>query len=157
MLLINQIIAALTDMTISSNKMYSEYLHRKKIVEFIEQHLHRPLRITDLAQACGMSERNLRRKWKNWSRRTLSDEINHRRMQRACQLLLVPDISIAEVGYQVGIDDPAQFSRQFKKVKNIPPSLYRRQFLEHKPGFQSRQRPFQTDYLEENPEEHLRT
>ena len=156
LLLISQILAALTDVVFSSKMEYSEYLHRNKIVEFIEQNLHKPLRIADLATACGMSERNLRRKWKNWSTCSLSDEINRRRIERACQLLLLPDISIADVGHQVGIYDPAQFSRLFKKIKKNPPGTFRRQYLNNLEGLQAGQRPFQTDYLEETSKEHFR-
>ena len=154
LLLISQIFAALTDMTSSSEEEYSEHLHRNKIVEFIEHRLHQPLRIAELAQACGMSERNLRRKWKNWSARTLTDGINRRRVERACQLLLLPDISVADVGYQVGIRDPAQFSRLFKKRKKRSPGSYRRQYLQKIPGVVSGQRPFRTEFLDGGMKEH---
>jgi len=148
LLLISQILAALTNMASSSEAEYSDRLHINRIVEFIEQRLHQPLRIAELARACSMSERTLRRKWNNWSTRTLSDEINHRRIERACQLLLLRDISIADVGFQVGIHDPAQFSRLFKKFKECPPGLYRRRHLDNIPGVLSEHKPFQTEYLE---------
>ena len=64
-----------------------------------------------------MSERTLRRRWKNAGGPSLTDAINHRRVARASHLLLLPDISIAEAGYQVGIESPAQFSRLFRNVK----------------------------------------
>jgi AraC-like DNA-binding protein len=154
LLLVSQILAALTDMASSSDAEYSEHLHRNRIVEFIEQRLHQPLRIAEIAQTCGMSERNLRRKWNNWSTHTLSDEINRRRIERACQLLLLRDISIADVGYQVGICDPAQFSRVFKKIKKCSPGAFRSQHLDNVPGVLSTHRPFQTEYLEGGTKEH---
>lgn len=154
LLLISQILAALTNMASSSEAEYSEHLYRNRIVEFIEQRLHEPIRIGDLAQACGMSERNLRRKWNCWSAHTLTDEIQLRRIERACQLLLLPDISIADVGYQVGIGDPAQFSRLFKKMKDCSPRAFRHRHLDNIPGVVPQHRPFQTEYLEGGTKEH---
>ena len=146
LLLINQILAAFAGES-ASTVDYSEQMHRKKIVEHIEQGLHKPLRVAELARACGMSERNLRRKWKNWSTRSLSDEINVRRVERACQLLLLPDISVADVGYQVGIRDPAQFSRLFKKIKHQAPGAYRRLHMNNISSEVADSKPFQTEYL----------
>lgn len=147
LLLINQIITALTGD--ATNRVdYSEQAHRNRVVEYIEKSLHKTLRVAQIARACGMSERNLRRKWRNWSPRSLSDEIKLRRVERACQLLLLPDISIAEVGEQVGIDDPAQFSRLFKKVKQQSPRLYRQTHLDNIQTAVSENRPFRTEFLE---------
>ena len=144
--LINQVLAALTSMS-SSRADFRAQQHRNRIVEMIEEELHQTLRIAQLAKACGMSERTLRRKWNKWSTRSLSEEINHRRVERACQLLLLPDISIANVGYQVGIGDPAQFSRLFKKMKDCSPGAYRRRHLDNIPGVISKHKPFETEYL----------
>lgn len=148
LLLLHQIVSALTDSALLSEEDYSDHIQKNKIVEFIENQLHQPLRVTELAQACGMSERTLRRKWRNWSARTLTDEINQRRMERACYLLLLPDISIADVGYQVGIWNPAQFSRIFKKIKGSSPKVYRQRYLDKIPSGLSGQLPFQTEFLD---------
>lgn len=148
LLLISQIMAALACSIPSSKADYSEQLHRARVVATIENKLDKVLRIGGLAKACGMSERNLRRRWSSWSTRSLTDEILYRRIERACQLLLLPDMSIAEAGCQVGIHSAAQFSRLFKKVKKLSPGAYRRLHLSKHPESLPLSAPFATEFLE---------
>ncbi|MEM8685530.1 MAG: AraC family transcriptional regulator [Pseudomonadota bacterium] len=148
LLLIRQVISALATSALMSEEAYSDHLQKSKVEELIENRLHQALRVTDLASECAMSERTLRRKWRAWSSRTLPEEINRRRMQRACQLLLLPDIAVADVGYQVGIASPAQFSRQFKEAKGITPGAYRRRFLDEPPSGRLGDDPALTEYLD---------
>lgn len=49
------------------------------------------------------------------------------RMKKAAELLLSPDnLTVAEVAYQVGINDPFYFSKCFKAQFGIAPSFYQR-------------------------------
>ncbi len=50
-------------------------------------------------------------------------------MERAAELLLLPDISVAEAGYQVGILSASQFSRQFRETRGLTPREYRQRYL----------------------------
>jgi AraC-like DNA-binding protein len=147
LLLLKQIMTVLADAALLSEQTYSDHIKLGKILNFIEQHLDRPFRLTELAAACGMSERTLRRKWKDWSRHTLMDEINQRRMERAAHLLLLPDISIAEVGYQIGIEDPAQFSRLFKKIRKCTPKAFRQRYQDAIPSTLPGHLPLRTEFL----------
>ena len=147
-LLLNQVIAALTESARLSTEDQGDGQLTNRVAEAIEKRLHQPLRIATLARDCGMSERTLRRKWKNSKGSSLMNEINHRRIVRASHLLLLPDVSIAEVGYQVGIESPAQFSRTFKGVKGLTPKDYRRKFLGRLPELSSREPPFGTEFLD---------
>jgi len=47
------------------------------------------------------------------------------KIQRACQLLLSPDIKIKDIAINIGYDDPYYFSRLFKKTMGISPESYR--------------------------------
>ena len=147
-LLIGQILAASTSMIASSVEEYSDQLQKNKILDYIEKHLREPIRVGDLALECGVSERTLRRQWRTWSGHTLSEEIIHRRVERAAQLLLLADISIAEAGHLAGMPDPAYFSRVFKKWKGCPPKEFRRRYLDSAPSTDSRHLPFSVDYLD---------
>jgi AraC family L-rhamnose operon transcriptional activator RhaR len=147
-LLLNQVIAALTESARLSAEDHGERELTNRVADAIEKRLHQPLRIASLARDCGMSERTLRRKWKSSSGSSLTYEINHRRIVRASHLLLLPDMSIAEVGYQVGIESPAQFSRMFKGVKGLTPKDYRRKYLGRLPELSSGSPPLGTEFLD---------
>ena len=147
-LLVRQVLSALTRSARLSEFDYRDQTRKNRIEELIESRLHDTLRVTDIARACGMSERTLRRRWRSWSERSLPDEINHRRIGRACQLLMLPDISIADVSDQVGITSAAQFSRLFKKFRGMSPREYRNRFAETLPQSLSGADREQTEYLD---------
>ena len=128
-LLLRQLMTLLADSALLSEDAYIEQLRRRRIEDYIEARLHLPIRVPDIASACAVSERTLRRLWSSWSPRSLAQEIRHRRVERAVQLITLPDITIAEIGYQVGINSPAQFSRQFKQIVGMSPMAYRKKVL----------------------------
>lgn len=130
LLLIRHVMSALTSSATLSAGDYSDRQQKTRVQRAIEARLHESLRIAELARACGMSERTLRRRWRSWSSRSLSDEINHRRIERACQLLMLPDLAIAEIGYQVGVSSPARFSRLFRDLKGLSARDYRKQAIQ---------------------------
>jgi AraC-like DNA-binding protein len=147
-LLLNQIISAVSESARRSAEDHGDSQLTNRVAEAIENRLHQPLQIATLARDCGMSERTLRRKWKNLKGSSLTDEITQRRIVRASHLLLLPDMSIAEVGYQVGIESPAQFSRMFRGVKGLTPKDYRRKYLGRLPKLSSGGLQFGTEFLD---------
>ena len=48
------------------------------------------------------------------------------RMQLAARRLENPQVSIAQVGVEVGYESEAAFNRAFKKVVGVPPGMWRR-------------------------------
>lgn len=48
------------------------------------------------------------------------------RMKKAAELLIVSDLNISEIGFQVGINDPFYFSKCFKNTFGKSPSQYRK-------------------------------
>lgn len=48
------------------------------------------------------------------------------RMQRACELLRGPGLSVKETAAMLGYQDQFYFSRTFKLVVGMPPSDYRK-------------------------------
>mgnify|MGYP001542153363 FL=1 len=48
------------------------------------------------------------------------------RMKKAAELLLKTDVTVAEVAYQVGINDPFYFSKCFKAQFGVSPSTYQK-------------------------------
>ena len=46
------------------------------------------------------------------------------RLQRAAQLLLRGGLTVAEVAYEVGFNNPKYFSKYFKMEYNVLPSAY---------------------------------
>lgn len=93
-----------------------------RALAYVEAHCDRSLRVGEVAQHLGVSERSLRRRFQE-SGASLLAEASHRRMRRAADQLL-KGYGVAEVAIQVGIDDPAQFSRAFRRSFGVPPKQF---------------------------------
>jgi len=87
-----------------------------------------------LAKEAGVSERTLRRKFQEVFGCAVTEQIRRMRMQKAAHLLEMPELSLSDVAHQLGMEHAAQFSRAFKQVFGVSPSVYRRE-EERRSGF----------------------
>jgi len=55
--------------------------------------------------------------------------LNAKRLERAKGLLCDPRLTVAEVGYQSGFNDPGYFSKKFRQQTGITPLYYRRSLV----------------------------
>jgi transcriptional regulator GlxA family with amidase domain len=54
--------------------------------------------------------------------RTLAQQV---RIERACDLLIVPSTTVAQVALRLGFSDAANFSRAFRRVRGVSSGTYR--------------------------------
>ncbi|GAB2591257.1 AraC family transcriptional regulator [Dyella jejuensis] len=82
-------------------------------------------RLTEVARTLHLSERSLRRKLADSGRifREIHDRV---RAERAFELLHAGQLSVAEIGIELGFSDPREFRRAFKRWTGMPPQLARR-------------------------------
>lgn len=97
-----------------------------KALDYIEKHLEEPLSVETLAQTAGWTHEHFSRSFVKHLGRTPREAIIHKRVDRACQLLLHEERSVKEVAYAVGFADENYFSRVFKSVKGITATEYRK-------------------------------
>jgi len=71
-----------------------------------------------------MSRMQLHRKLKALTGLSASEFIRSQRLKLAAQILKSSDINISEVGYSVGFNDHAYFSKCFKEAYNCTPSEF---------------------------------
>ncbi len=101
---------------------------RQEIVVAVERLLRdrvdRHPRMADVAQLLNISERSLRRRLaeSGVAFRDLHDRI---RAEHALRLLHARDLSVAEVGVQVGFNDSREFRRAFKRWTGMAPTMAR--------------------------------
>jgi len=58
-----------------------------------------------------------------------SDYFQHRRVQKACELLLVPGRTITDVAADLGYSDAPHFCRLFKRHRGMSPRTYKSRYL----------------------------
>lgn len=103
---------------------YSPQIQR--VVDHIHLHLEENLSLKFFAQMCNMSASYLSNLFREETGATLTEYINQMRVEKAASLLLLSDESIAKIGERVGFMDENYFTRVFKRVVGVPPSVYRR-------------------------------
>jgi len=95
------------------------------VLKYIDEHQREPLRRDELADVVNLSPRYFDAVFKQIMHLTPQDYIKRLRIQRAQELLLQTDDSIAEVALMVGYSDPFHFSRQFHALCGISLLGYR--------------------------------
>jgi len=99
----------------------------KRIVAYFHQNYDRPISRREVAEAVGVSENHLTRIFGRELGLSPWDYLNRYRVKQAGELLLRTSDSITSVALQVGFDDPAYFSRVFRKQVGVSPSAFRQQ------------------------------
>jgi len=97
----------------------------KKALEYIREHFSEPLQIQDLAREWGVTPQYLIRRFQQSQGISPLRYCNHYRIQRAKDLLRESSMSIKEIAYAVGLHNQYYFSRLFKSIEGVPPSVYR--------------------------------
>jgi AraC family transcriptional regulator len=99
---------------------------QKRVVEFIEEHLAEDVSLTALAALANLSRYHFARLFKQSFGAPPHRYHMARRMERARCLLQRPELSVTEVGIQIGFRETSSFTRAFRKFTGLAPSAYRR-------------------------------
>jgi AraC-like DNA-binding protein len=95
-------------------------------------HLHKrfqePVSIAALCKVGAISERSLHRLFVKHTGESVTEYLCKLRIGRACMRLAETDLPVSMIAYEVGLSNLANFNRQFRRVRGITPSGYRRSF-----------------------------
>lgn len=100
-------------------------INLKKVIEL---HLSENLTIDELARLCNLSVTSFKRQFSEIFKDSPINYINSRRIEKAKELLTISTLSIGEISYEVGVQDPQYFTRLFKNKVGETPTSYRRKF-----------------------------
>lgn len=99
----------------------------QQAIKMIHNFYNTPLKVTEIAEKLSLSRSYLYKIFKKETGYSIKEYILQVKMERSCQLLLHPNLTITEIAYSVGYLDPLTFSSVFKHYFHISPSEYRRQ------------------------------
>ena len=83
------------------------------------------LSVSSLAASLHVSDKYLSARFIRETGRTLSDEINHARIEKAKLYLQYTDFSIEEIAEKTGFCSQNYFSRRFKDIIGMSPTQFR--------------------------------
>jgi LacI family transcriptional regulator len=110
----------------SSSILATRHPHVATALKYIAEHYTDPdlstKQITDLVP---MSDRRLHDAFLAHVGRSVYQEITHRRIQHAIQLIQETDLKLWDISESVGFNSPEAMSRLFRRQLGHPPSAYR--------------------------------
>jgi LacI family transcriptional regulator len=108
-----------TDITAASN------LTVARALRLIWDEYRRDITPEEIAKACGIPRRSLDRNFKKEIGRSIPQEIKHRRLLFACDLLLSSNGAIVDIAAEAGFRSAQHFNLLFKKSYGMPPKQWR--------------------------------
>jgi LacI family transcriptional regulator len=98
-----------------------------KALRFIHDNRGAATTVADVVDHAGISRRGLEKRFRQFLRRSILDEIQNVRLDEAKRLLLDSSLSITYVALSAGFTNSAYFSQFFHKRVGMTPRQYRRE------------------------------
>jgi len=98
----------------------------RRCIEFMEAHLERDLRLSELAREAGISAPHFIRSFRQSTGKTPYQLLLHRRVERAQILMRDHRTSLTGVALASGFADQHHLARVFRRITGVTPTNYRR-------------------------------
>jgi AraC-like DNA-binding protein len=130
LILILQELAATKDYTLLNAESVAlsiesnDYKRINMINKFVSDNYCRQIKLSEVSKLTGLTESSFSRFFKKVTGKTFITFLNEFRIQKACVLLSNKNKNISEVMFQSGFNEPAHFTRVFRKYTSITPKDY---------------------------------
>ena len=96
------------------------------MIDYLRDHLDKPLKLEDLAKVACFSKYHFHRVFSTMTGETVNDFTNRLRLEKAARLLTKTRQSLTEIALECGFSSSATFSRSFNQSFKTSPSQYRK-------------------------------
>ena len=98
-----------------------------KFRKLLEENVNYKIRVVDLCEQLNISEKQLNGSIKLYQHTTAKRYIDDRILLEIKRLLVYSTLSIKEIAYEIGFEDPTNFTKYFKTRMKMLPTEYRQQ------------------------------
>ena len=123
-LFLSKLIEHAGDRNIKSKTENGKEYYLSKAIEYIEMNYSHNMTIAEVSSYVGINRKYMHFIFKEYTGVSPQEFLINLRVGKACELMKSYMLSIGDVARSVGYEDQLQFSRAFKKVKGICPSLF---------------------------------
>jgi len=95
------------------------------ITEYIDAHYSEELKVTELAEMCGISYSHFAKSFKAIYRQSCRQFINYLRVSKAADYLIFTDHDLNRISQETGFSDCSHFIKVFRVIKGVTPGRYR--------------------------------
>lgn len=106
-----------------------ERIRLKPVLDYVESRIDDKVAVDDACRLANMSYYYFVKFFKKNMGVSFTEYVNFRKIKRAEQLLLTRDLSIGEVGDQIGMANMAHFYKMFKRFNGCSPKEFQRKML----------------------------
>ena len=99
-----------------------------EIIVFLSENLDKSFKAEDISKKFNYSSSYLFSLFKQKTGYSLIHFFNLKKVQKACEYLSYTDLSIKEIAFLLGFQDPLYFSRLFKKYMGSSPKAYKKNY-----------------------------
>jgi AraC family transcriptional regulator len=103
-----------------------------RILEKLAAEFSQRLTLDDLSHEAGVHPVHLSRVFRKWHGAGIGEHVNGLRIRAACERMLVPEISLADISLDAGYADQSHFTRAFKRATGMTPGFFRARTLPKK-------------------------
>lgn len=96
-------------------------------LDYIRQHYASPMKISEIASVCHVSESHFRRLFEEIIGMTPVEYLNQVRIRKACDLIKKTGYSMEEISVKVGFTTTSTFNRNFKRITGTSPYQWKKQ------------------------------
>lgn len=97
------------------------------VFNYILENYREEISAEKLADSLGMSQSKFSRFFRQATGNNFTAFVNHIRINKACDMLMHSDMYVANICYEVGFNNVANFNRRFLELKGVTPKTFRLQ------------------------------
>jgi len=99
----------------------------RNFLKLLEEHYKEPEGVSFYAEKLFMTPRNLNLICQNILQQSVSEIIETRKLTEAKNLLITTDLTVAEIGYELGFKEKTYFTHVFRKKAGVTPTGFRQE------------------------------
>ena len=103
----------------------NDYNRMNIIYDFVADNFKNDIRISDVADKVGLTPNSFCRFFKKINQKSFVQFVNEFRINKSVELMTAKNLSISQIMFESGYNDPSYFNKQFRKLKGESPSQYR--------------------------------
>jgi len=96
-----------------------------RILDKLQTEHCRRLTLGELAREVGVHPVHLSRIFRRFTNEGISEYVHRLRVRSACEQMLLPYSSLAEISFSTGFADQSHFTRSFRKITGMTPDAFR--------------------------------